>query len=337
MDAASSASSVTSGVEGLSGSEFLNLNAFASQQQQLGGDQQQQLLVGSSAFAGSSSLGLVSNGFVDGGSFDLSDFPSLAGTGGAPGSSNGLAAALRQQQLLVAAQQQHSANSNMKNANNLYRLAMNSNAGLGANGTNFSMTTEDFPALGGTALGQQQAPMGSSLLASQRAPSSGMKQSLVGGGNNNNGGYAGSDFAEHGTSNESSAAAGLLGGAGLGGLGPALQQQHHSSATGAARTQQQSHPALSAAVGSGSATQTAAATSGGGNALAGDYGLLGLLAVIRMTDADRNALALGSDLTLLGLNLGSAEQIYSTFSSPWLDAPVTKEPHYQVRLRQNET
>jgi CCR4-NOT transcription complex subunit 2 len=37
------------------------------------------------------------------------------------------------------------------------------------------------------------------------------------------------------------------------------------------------------------------------------YGLLGLLGVIRMTDPDRSMLALGSDLTTLGLDLNTAE------------------------------
>ncbi|CAN0321636.1 unnamed protein product, partial [Hapterophycus canaliculatus] len=37
------------------------------------------------------------------------------------------------------------------------------------------------------------------------------------------------------------------------------------------------------------------------------YGLLGLLGVIRMTDPDLNTLALGSDLTTVGLNLDSAD------------------------------
>ena len=69
-----------------------------------------------------------------------------------------------------------------------------------------------------------------------------------------------------------------------------------------------------------------------GSALSGDYGLLGLLGVIRMSDADRNALALGSDLTTLGLNLNSSDQLYSTFASPWSESPTTREPQYQVSL-----
>lgn len=68
------------------------------------------------------------------------------------------------------------------------------------------------------------------------------------------------------------------------------------------------------------------------SALASDYGLLGLLAVIRMSDADRNALALGNDLTALGLNLNTSGNLYSTFASPWSESPTTKEPHYQLPM-----
>lgn len=50
------------------------------------------------------------------------------------------------------------------------------------------------------------------------------------------------------------------------------------------------------------------------------YGLLGLLNVIRMTDPDVNTLALGTDLTSLGLNLNSPEILYSSFVSPWAES-----------------
>jgi len=62
------------------------------------------------------------------------------------------------------------------------------------------------------------------------------------------------------------------------------------------------------------------------------YGLLGLLDVIRMTNADLNTLALGSDLTTLGLNLNSSECLYSTFASPWAEAPTTREPQFTLPL-----
>ena len=60
-----------------------------------------------------------------------------------------------------------------------------------------------------------------------------------------------------------------------------------------------------------------------------EYGLLGLLKIIRMTDLDLNTLALGQDLTTLGLNLNSQEpNLYATFGSPWADPPLTREPDY---------
>merc|ERR1719183_233639 len=60
------------------------------------------------------------------------------------------------------------------------------------------------------------------------------------------------------------------------------------------------------------------------------YGLLGILKVIRMTDPDLNTLALGLDLTTLGLNLNSPECLYATFASPWADTPTTKDPQFTL-------
>lgn len=60
------------------------------------------------------------------------------------------------------------------------------------------------------------------------------------------------------------------------------------------------------------------------------YGLLGILKVIRMTDPDLNTLALGMDLTNLGLNLNSPECLYATFASPWSDAPARKDPEFYL-------
>lgn len=60
------------------------------------------------------------------------------------------------------------------------------------------------------------------------------------------------------------------------------------------------------------------------------FGLLGLLNVIRMSEQDLSTLAIGSDLTTLGLNLNSPECLYSTFASPWTDTPSRKEPEYKL-------
>ena len=60
------------------------------------------------------------------------------------------------------------------------------------------------------------------------------------------------------------------------------------------------------------------------------FGLLGLLGVIRMTDPDLTTLALGTDLTTLGLHLNSPENVYKTFASPWADTPLRPEPDFKV-------
>ncbi|XP_040992367.1 probable NOT transcription complex subunit VIP2 isoform X1 [Juglans microcarpa x Juglans regia] len=60
------------------------------------------------------------------------------------------------------------------------------------------------------------------------------------------------------------------------------------------------------------------------------YGLLGLLSVIRMSNPDLTSLALGIDLTTLGLNLNSTENLHKTFGSPWSDEPVKGDPEFTV-------
>lgn len=330
-----------------------------------GGSQQSgvsDLLLGSGGFSGSLGNGFGNEGGAPSSSatagasagtsaFDLNDFPSLGGAANSGGSSannsgNGLAAALRQQQQLLAHQQMLQGGG--KQQNNLYRMAMSAGSNGGAN---FNMATEDFPALpgappsGGNSGGNGSAPNSSpSLLIG--GTNSAVNSSQVGVGfvtgasrapSNNSGGLYGSELetAAGGQAPTGSASqlegAGLLGGAGLGGLGGlgGLQQSATSQPTplnlqGSRGSAPAAAASSSSAPGSGSPT---------GTALSGDFGLLGLLGVIRMTDADRNALALGSDLTMLGLNLGSSEHIYNTFASPWTESTgSTKEPHYQVSL-----
>ncbi|CAM9350250.1 unnamed protein product [Pylaiella littoralis] len=75
---------------------------------------------------------------------------------------------------------------------------------------------------------------------------------------------------------------------------------------------------------------TAAAVVAASEGKAKKYGLLGLLGVIRMTDPDLNTLALGSDLTTVGLNLDSAEVLYATFASPWAEEPATPAPQFTL-------
>ena len=60
----------------------------------------------------------------------------------------------------------------------------------------------------------------------------------------------------------------------------------------------------------------------------GRYGLAGLLDVIRMTDRDLSTLALGADLTTFGLNLNSADCLYTSFTSPFAEINGHNEPQF---------
>ncbi|XP_046406651.1 CCR4-NOT transcription complex subunit 2 isoform X7 [Ischnura elegans] len=53
------------------------------------------------------------------------------------------------------------------------------------------------------------------------------------------------------------------------------------------------------------------------------FGMVGLLTFIRAAETDPNlvSLALGQDLTALGLNLNSPDNLYPTFGGPWAEAP----------------
>eukprot|EP00823_Brevimastigomonas_motovehiculus_P001932 TRINITY_DN1272_c0_g4_i1.p1 TRINITY_DN1272_c0_g4~~TRINITY_DN1272_c0_g4_i1.p1 ORF type:complete len:394 (+),score=184.48 TRINITY_DN1272_c0_g4_i1:2-1183(+) len=60
----------------------------------------------------------------------------------------------------------------------------------------------------------------------------------------------------------------------------------------------------------------------------GIYGIAGLLPIIRMTDPDVTTLALGTDLTTLGLSLTTLDPLYATLSYPSSDQPARREPDY---------
>lgn len=53
------------------------------------------------------------------------------------------------------------------------------------------------------------------------------------------------------------------------------------------------------------------------------FGIVGLLTFIRAAESDQSlvSLALGQDLTALGLNLNSPDNLYLTFAGPWADVP----------------
>jgi CCR4-NOT transcription complex subunit 2 len=293
-------------------SSFLNLGSLGSNQAVVGGMGLFSSGVGGGEGLGSSFGTSFGNGFTnDSGSanpsFDLNDFPSLgggaasgAGSTVSAGNDNGLAAALRQQQQLLQQQMMQGGISAVDKSSNLYRLAMSSGIANGAT-NNFNMTTEDFPALGTSGDVGGHTEGGSTLDTESLTTGSG---GILDSGGSNQLDYTG-----------------LIGSTGV--TLSSIQQgsQPRVTSTG---TQSGSGGLSSAAVGS-------SGNSGSGGGIGGDYGLLGLLSVIRMTDADRNRLALGSDLTVLGLNLNSPDVLHSTFGGPFSDKPATKDPHYQVR------
>ncbi|PWZ15931.1 putative NOT transcription complex subunit VIP2 [Zea mays] len=68
----------------------------------------------------------------------------------------------------------------------------------------------------------------------------------------------------------------------------------------------------------------------GTQAVLDPYSLLGLLSLIGMKEPGPTTLALGIDLTSLGLNLNSQDNLYKTFGSPWSSEPAVGEPDYQI-------
>ena len=66
-----------------------------------------------------------------------------------------------------------------------------------------------------------------------------------------------------------------------------------------------------------------------GTAISGSFGLMGLLKIIRMTDADRQGLALGADLSTLGLDMTSGDRLSDKFGGPFTE-DQSSEPRFHV-------
>ena len=240
--------------------------------------------------------------------FDLSDFPALGGMSdkqgmGGAGGQGGVNASMAAMSLGHSSQQQQQ----QQHANN--------------NDSSFVIQDQDFPALGG------------------------------GGGGGGGGGNSRRNAPAPSPSSAAASAASLM---------QQQQQQQQSSVansgappTAAALLQQRAVGGNAGAIGqttpatgnSAGAPGVSMQQTGGAMPLSGAppraalprpakaqtcerYGLTGLLSVIRMTDQDLNTLALGTDLTTLGLNLNSSEVLYATFAAPCLDVPTRSEPDF---------
>lgn len=150
----------------------------------------------------------------------------------------------------------------------------------------FAIQSEDFPALPGV------APTGRDVFAQQGGLGVGSRAHVPSDG--------GGGHGQHG---------GLI--HGLLDLRHAhhMQPSHVEPGQLLAQQQQQTHKRTPPGVASGGGSGGGDSGSGSGGSME-PYGLLGLLHVIRVTDADLNYLALGTDLTTLGLNLNSPDPLY---------------------------
>jgi CCR4-NOT transcription complex subunit 2 len=108
------------------------------------------------------------------------------------------------------------------------------------------------------------------------------------------------------------------------------QQFQQQAAAQAAHQQLQLQQQLAGGANGGAV----AAQGGNDDEAAHKYSLLGLLSVIRMADPDRNQLALGTDLTTLGLNLNAPDSLYKSFVSPFRGAGSGGSSGKDVRLPQ---
>ncbi|GMI36370.1 hypothetical protein TeGR_g6002 [Tetraparma gracilis] len=277
-----------------------------------------------------------------GSGFDLSDFPSLSGP--APPSSAGVKAPYR-----AAAGMGGPAGSQLPQGPG------------GAQGHNFKMAKEDFPALGGGPGGnpggggghQGGQHQGGGQQQQQQQQHQHQTDRPMNGHPNNNPSVGGNlhhqnqpPNQQHQFQNAQQAAPGNQ--QNVPGSNINQQQFRQPGAPGAFQSlgggnQGLASPPLSGlppppgpnsggAKGPNAVNSRVDASMGGGAAIRGDYGLLGLLSVIRMSDPDRNTLSLGSDLTGLGLQLNSSESLYANFSSPWSGAPTSREPHYTLPM-----
>eukprot|EP00037_Helgoeca_nana_P007680 m.69815 g.69815 ORF g.69815 m.69815 type:complete len:475 (-) comp18431_c0_seq4:2410-3834(-) len=65
---------------------------------------------------------------------------------------------------------------------------------------------------------------------------------------------------------------------------------------------------------------------GAGRSIEDRYRLIGLLPIVRNPSADLKMMALGVDLTTLGLNLNSPDVLFPSFESPWADVRCPLSP-----------
>lgn len=226
----------------------------------------------------------------------------------------------------------------------------------------FQMSNEDFPALPGT----QHQPQQHSAQHQQGGGNNdqgSVSGLLMGGGNVNAGGGALGNIGEgsgaggggNNSGSLSNNGGGLMGGisgttngagmvVGSAMMGMELQEGGGvggSGGGGGMLDKQQQLLMKRTAVGSGG-VQTSPdgkVTNIPASMVNNQYGMVGLLTFIRESDPNLVSLAMGQDLTTLGLNLNSSEKLFPSFGGPFADQPCRPQdidfhvpPEYLVNM-----
>ncbi|CAB4416544.1 unnamed protein product [Rhizophagus irregularis] len=202
---------------------------------------------------------------------------------------------------------------------------LNDNRSIHHQQTSQEFTIDDFPALpGATNNSGNRGVVGSQPGVSQHHLVNHQQQNNVDGLSNGN--TMSTDMSSSGIQD---------GRISNGGIRPSSQSQMNSVSEQDKKnfsTKSGGIPNLQSNVG-GTPSLNQSSSSSSSVASADEFGLLGLLSVIRMTDPDLSMLALGSDLTTLGLNLNSPDALYATFTSPWAENNQVAgliEPEYHL-------
>ncbi|KAG0621700.1 hypothetical protein M758_3G042500 [Ceratodon purpureus] len=255
----------------------------------------------------------LSNDNNDGVAFDINDFPQLSarqsGTGGLQGSADGgndLTSELQHHK-----EQQHE--NSLAAAMQSQHFTMNRSAGFSLGGSYAPHRQVQQQQTGGLGSGSMSA---SDLQHLQASIADSFSSSH---------GLSGSYHSQiPGASQVGSGGATAQRSGGLANYEQLLHQYHQAQLRAGGGSLQQQQLAQSG-------RESMKGFQQGGLAIPQDrFGLLGLLSVIRMSDPDLTTLALGTDLTTLGLNLNSRENLYKTFASPWADGPIRGEPEFTL-------
>lgn len=224
----------------------------------------------------------------------------------------------------------------------------------------FQMSNEDFPALpgtqhmsvsgggGGGGLGAGVAVGGNHHQSSEgggggggNAPGSGGGQSTVSGllSSSNNNNNAGMDNGSNGGNNAAAGTTNSVSNGSGGGASSIMGMELHSEMGGNNNNsgQQQQQAQL---------MKRGVQTSPDGKVtnipltmVNNQFGMIGLLTFIRESDPNLVSLAMGQDLTTLGLNLNSSENLHPCFGGPFVEQPCRPQdidfhvpPEYLVNM-----